>query len=74
MNRYETPTSFQTRVHREVKLLRLVEHPNIVQYYDDEWVGDRTAKIYTEYLEDGNLEHYLRQKARYNTAQIHAST
>jgi serine/threonine protein kinase len=39
--------------------LKILNHPNVVRYYDSEWVRvDQAVKIYTEYLKDWNLEAY----------------
>ncbi|KAK1363840.1 MAP protein kinase [Heracleum sosnowskyi] len=47
------------QLEQEIQLLRHLKHPNIVQYYGSETVGDRFY-IYLEYVHPGSLVHYIR--------------
>ncbi|XP_063937827.1 mitogen-activated protein kinase kinase kinase 5 [Daucus carota subsp. sativus] len=47
------------QLEQEIQLLRQLKHPNIVQYYGSETVGDRFY-IYLEYVHPGSLVNYIR--------------
>ncbi|KAL8117586.1 mitogen-activated protein kinase kinase kinase 5-like [Apium graveolens] len=47
------------QLEQEIQLLSHLKHPNIVQYYGSETVGDRFY-IYLEYVHPGSLVNYIR--------------
>ncbi|KAH7379609.1 kinase-like domain-containing protein [Pyrenochaeta sp. MPI-SDFR-AT-0127] len=59
-SRYRTQLDFKERVEKEINLLKYLDHPNIVRYYDKQLVaGGQAFKIYTEWLQDQNLDSYI---------------
>ncbi|CAI9110120.1 OLC1v1010096C1 [Oldenlandia corymbosa var. corymbosa] len=47
------------QLEQEIKVLRHLKHPNIVQYYGSEIVGDRFY-IYLEYVHPGSINKFIR--------------
>ncbi|KAL8151962.1 hypothetical protein V2J09_021770 [Rumex salicifolius] len=47
------------QLEQEIKVLSTLKHPNIVQYYGSEIVGDRFY-IYLEYVYPGSIDKYVR--------------
>lgn len=48
------------QLHQEINVLSQLKHPNIVQYYGSEIVGDRFY-IYLEYVYPGSINKYVRE-------------
>ncbi|KAK1433523.1 hypothetical protein QVD17_10434 [Tagetes erecta] len=48
------------QLEQEIRVLRNLEHPNIVQYLGSEVVGDRFC-IYLEYVHPGSINKYVRE-------------
>ncbi|KAM7278017.1 hypothetical protein ACFE04_005151 [Oxalis oulophora] len=48
------------QLEQEIKVLRHLKHPNIVQYYGSEMVDDRFC-IYLEYIHPGSFNKYVRE-------------
>ncbi|KAK1372226.1 Mitogen-activated protein kinase kinase kinase YODA [Heracleum sosnowskyi] len=57
----DDPTSAECikQLEQEIQVLRHLKHPNIVQYYGSETVGDRFY-IYLEYVHPGSIVNYIR--------------
>ncbi|KAJ3547503.1 hypothetical protein NM208_g1485 [Fusarium decemcellulare] len=58
-DKYDTKEKFRERVEQELKLLKRLDHPNIVRYHDRTWTND-TAKIIMEWCEGETLDHLIR--------------
>lgn len=61
LERYRTKADFRTKVEREVTLLKRLDHPNVVRFFDMQWLDDEGVKIYTEHLQDQDLDFYVSQ-------------
>ncbi|XAR57820.1 Mitogen-activated protein kinase kinase kinase [Bertholletia excelsa] len=59
---FDDPKSMESmkQLEQEIKVLSNLKHPNIVQYYGSEIIGDRFY-IYLEYVHPGSLNKYIRE-------------
>ncbi|XP_073031817.1 mitogen-activated protein kinase kinase kinase 5-like isoform X1 [Primulina eburnea] len=57
------------QLEQEIKFLRELKHPNIVQYYGSEIIDDRLC-IYLEYVHPGSINKYVREHCGAMTENI----
>ncbi|KAI0837944.1 Pkinase-domain-containing protein [Hypoxylon sp. FL0890] len=58
---YKSENRMPINIEREVAIMKLIDHPNIVKLYDI-WESRSEIYLVLEYVEKGDLYHYIAQK------------
>lgn len=61
MIRFDGTEKGKEAIEQEVSVLSRLRHPNIVEYYDIEWLKYE-ARLYMEYCDGKNLDDYVKEQ------------